>query len=140
VRATVPRSIALVEEIAPAPPVAGDRNKLHQMIVNLVTNAAQAIGEAHGTITLGLRRDGDGAARFWVADSGCGMDEATKARVFEPFFTTKAVGTGTGLGLSVVHGIVKEHGGRIAVESTPGHGTRFDVVLPAQAEHADAAV
>jgi PAS domain S-box-containing protein len=138
-RATVPTSIALAEEITPAPLVAGDSNRLHQVIVNLVTNAAQAIGEAHGTITVGLRRDGDGAARFWVMDTGCGMDEATKARIFEPFFTTKAVGKGTGLGLSVVHGIIKEHGGAIEVESTPGRGTRFDVVLPAQTEQAGAA-
>jgi PAS domain S-box-containing protein len=138
-RATVPTSIALAEEITPAPLVAGDPNRLHQVIVNLVTNAAQAIGEAHGTITVGLRRDGDVAARFWVMDTGCGMDEATKARIFEPFFTTKGVGKGTGLGLSVVHGIIKEHGGRIDVESTPGRGTRFDVVLPAQAEQAGAA-
>jgi PAS domain S-box-containing protein len=137
-RATVPTSITLAEEIAPVT-VTGDPNRLHQVIVNLVTNAAQAIGEAHGTITVGSRQDADGAARFWVADTGCGMDEATKARIFEPFFTTKAVGDGTGLGLSVVHGIIKDHGGRIDVESAPGRGTRFDVVLPARAEQAGAA-
>jgi signal transduction histidine kinase len=132
-RATVPSSIHLEEDIAPAPPVTGDPNQLHQVIVNLVANAAHAIGDGHGTITVGLRADGDGAAlRFWVADTGCGMDEATKARIFEPFFTTKEVGKGTGLGLSVVHGIIKEHGGRIEVQSAPGKGTRFDVVLPTQ--------
>ncbi|HEV8028559.1 MAG TPA: PAS domain S-box protein [Stellaceae bacterium] len=139
-RATVPTSIRLEEEIAAVPPVAGDPNQLHQVIVNLVTNAAHAIGEAHGTITVGLRTDADGKAlRLSVADTGSGMDAATKARIFEPFFTTKEVGEGTGLGLAVVHGIIKDHGGRIEVESTPGHGTCFDVVLPVTAAVAGAA-
>jgi PAS domain S-box-containing protein len=138
-RATVPTSISLQEQIAPAPPIAGDPNKLHQVIVNLVTNAAHAIGADHGTITVGLRLEAEsGAVRFWVADSGCGMDEATRARIFEPFFTTKEVGKGTGLGLSVVHGIIKNHGGRIEVESAPGRGSRFDIVLPVQAAEAAA--
>jgi PAS domain S-box-containing protein len=139
-RVTVPSSIRIEEDIAPAPPVTGDPSQLHQVIVNLATNAAQAIDEAHGTITLGLRAEADGAAlRLWVADTGAGMDEATKARIFEPFFTTKEVGRGTGLGLAVVHGIVKDHGGRIEVESAPGRGTRFDIVLPARAAEAGAA-
>jgi signal transduction histidine kinase len=130
-RATVPTSIRLEEEIAAAPPVTGDPSQLHQVIVNLVTNAAHAIGEAHGTITVGLRADPEGGVlRLSVADTGSGMDAATKARIFEPFFTTKEVGKGTGLGLSVVHGIIKDHGGRIEVESAPGRGTRFAIVLP----------
>jgi signal transduction histidine kinase len=130
-RAVVPMSISLVEEIAPTPPIAGDPNRLHQVIVNLVSNAAQALEGPHGRITVGLRPDADGdAIHLSVADTGCGMDAATTARVFEPFFTTKAVGKGTGLGLAVVHGIIKDHGGRIEVESAPGQGTRFDIVLP----------
>jgi PAS domain S-box-containing protein len=139
-RATVPTSIRLEAEIKTVPPVTGDPNQLHQVIVNLVTNAAHAIGEAHGTITVGLRADADAAAlRLWVVDTGCGMDAATKARIFEPFFTTKEVGKGTGLGLAVVHGIIKDHGGRIEVESAPGRGTRFDIVLPLKAAEAGAA-
>jgi len=138
-RATVPTSIHFTEEIEAVPPVTGDTNQLHQMIVNLVNNAAQAIADAHGTITLGLRpEDGSAALRLWVADTGCGMDAATKARIFEPFFTTKEAGAGTGLGLSVVHGIVTQHGGQITVESEPGRGTRFDVLLPASAAAAPA--
>jgi PAS domain S-box-containing protein len=130
-RATVPTSIRLVDQIAPAPPVLGDASQLHQVVVNLVTNAVHAIGEAHGTITVGLRVDADSAAvRVFVADTGCGMDEAMKARIFEPFFTTKEVGKGAGLGLAVAHGIIKDHGGRIEVESAPGKGARFDLVLP----------
>jgi PAS domain S-box-containing protein len=136
-RATVPTSIRLEEDIASGPPVEGDPNLLHQVVVNLVTNAAQAIGESHGTITVGLCSEPLAAGlRLFVSDTGCGMDEAIKARIFEPFFTTKTVGKGTGLGLSVVHGIIKDHGGRIEVESTPGRGTRFDIVLPALAAEA----
>jgi PAS domain S-box-containing protein len=136
-RATVPTSISLEQEIAPVPTITGDPSQLRQMIVNLVTNAAQAIGQAQGRITVTLRPEADGAQlRLSIADSGCGMDEATLARVFEPFFTTKPPGEGTGLGLSVAHGIVKAHGGRIEVTSAPGQGSRFDVFLPVPSEQA----
>jgi signal transduction histidine kinase len=73
---------------------------------------------------------GDAQLRLSIVDTGCGMDEATLARIFEPFFTTKQVGEGTGLGLSVADGIIKDHGGRIDVASKPGEGTRFDILLP----------
>jgi PAS domain S-box-containing protein len=136
-RATVPTSIRFEQDIAPVPPLLGDANELRQVIVNLVTNAAQAIGEKHGRITVGLRAEGSDA-RLWIADTGCGMDDATRLKIFEPFFTTKEVGKGTGLGLAVVHGIIESHGGRIEVTSKPGHGTRFDIVLPARPQRADA--
>jgi PAS domain S-box-containing protein len=130
-RATVRTSIHLVEDIAETPAIIGDPSQLQQVIVNIIANAAQAIGRATGSITVTLRREADGPhLRLSITDTGCGMDETTLKRVFEPFFTTKPVGEGTGLGLSVAHGIVKAHGGRIEATSTPGKGSRFDIVLP----------
>jgi two-component system, cell cycle sensor histidine kinase and response regulator CckA len=135
-RASLPSTIAMKQKIAAVPPLLGDAGQLHQVITNLITNAAQAVGSGAGTITVELALEAArGAAepviRLSVADTGCGMPESVKERIFEPFFTTKPVGEGTGLGLSVVHGIVSEHGGRIAVESRRGRGTRIDVYLPA---------
>jgi two-component system, NtrC family, sensor kinase len=130
-RASIPATIALVDRIEPALPILGDPGQMHQVLMNLVMNAAQAIGNGQGTVVVEACRETDGAhIRLSVSDTGCGMDEATRERIFEPFFTTKEVGSGTGLGLSIAHGVVTNHGGTIAVESTPGQGTRFDVVLP----------
>jgi signal transduction histidine kinase/HAMP domain-containing protein len=135
-RSGVPTSIALIDEIDDVPAIIGDPSQLHQVVVNLVTNAAHAIGAKPGAIRIGLtaRRgsgvDGTSAVHLTVTDNGCGMDAATRERIFEPFFTTKPVGTGTGLGLSVVHGIVEAHGGTISVASELGKGTNVDVVLP----------
>ncbi len=137
-RATMPSTVKMEARIAPVPPMLGDPDKLNQVVTNLVTNAGQAIGNRMGTITVEVAcvpSPDNGAGlpmiRLSVRDSGAGMDEATLARIFEPFFTTKSVGEGTGLGLSVVHGIVGEHGGQIVVESRLAEGTRFDVFLPA---------
>jgi signal transduction histidine kinase len=129
-RASVPATIAIEEDIAEVPPVIGEPGQLHQVIANLVTNAAYAIGAAHGRIAVRLGTSEDGKVRLLVEDTGCGMSEETLRRIFDPFFTTKPVGEGTGLGLAVVYGIVTSHGGQIAAASTPGQGTRFTITLP----------
>lgn len=134
-RGVLPATIRLEDAIAPVPPMSGDPGQLHQVVVNLVTNAAQAITAAHGTVAVGVRAEPDGTRlRLSVADTGCGMDPATVTRIFEPFFTTKDVGRGTGLGLAVVHGIVSSHGGAVEVESAPGKGTRVEVIFPVEME------
>ena len=138
-RPTIPATVLINEEIEDVPPILADAGQLQQIIVNLVTNARQAIGDALGTITLGVssasrsagRRHGGDFVRLRVADTGCGMDAETRDRIFEPFFTTKTVGEGTGLGLSVVHGIIADHGGRIEVKSQLGKGSEFTIFLPA---------
>ena len=130
-RHTVLPSVRLFEKTAPAPKVRATTIGLHQIIVNLVTNAVQAIGEGTGSIAVGVGTAGDGAdAELIVVDNGPGMDPTTRTRVFEPFFTTKAVGKGTGLGLSVVHGIITSFGGSVEVKSALGHGTSFTIRFP----------
>jgi len=139
--ASLPATIQIVEAIESAPMVSADPAQLHQIVVNFIVNAAQAIGEKMGTITVALKCETQAPreiashqgqiAHLSVRDTGCGMDEATVQRIFEPFFTTKPVGVGTGLGLSVVDGIVAQHGGCITVQSSQGTGTCFHVYLPA---------
>ena len=115
------------------PEVAGDDQKLQQVILNLIVNAEHAIRQS-STRRLVIRtaREGENVL-VEVSDSGAGMSEEILNRVFEPFFTTKPPGEGTGLGLSVSYGIVEAHGGTIAVESTLGRGSTFRVLLPARA-------
>jgi signal transduction histidine kinase/HAMP domain-containing protein len=139
-RATLPATLALDARIAPVPQIWADKAQLNQVLINLVTNAAQAVGDRVGAITVeiapAMRTEGTGV-RLTVADTGCGMDEPTRLRIFEPFYTTKGVGEGTGLGLSIVHGIVKAHGGLITVDSEPGRGSRFNIFLPITAASPD---
>ena len=102
------------------------------MVLNLLVNAMQAIeatGRDTGRIEIETRVRGDEVI-LEVADDGCGIPAEILPRIFDPFFTTKPVGQGTGLGLAISHGIVVDHGGRIEVESTPGRGSRFRVILP----------
>ncbi|MCL4810942.1 MAG: HAMP domain-containing protein [Vicinamibacteraceae bacterium] len=112
------------------PAIQGDRFQLEQLFLNLTLNALQAMPQG-GTLTTRTRRI-DGVVTATVEDTGVGVPAAIRDRIFDPFFTTRAVGEGTGLGLSVSDRIVTAHGGRIEVESTPGSGSVFRVVLPAR--------
>jgi signal transduction histidine kinase/CheY-like chemotaxis protein len=109
--------------------VHADRAQIEQMILNLVVNARDAMPHG-GRLTLTTARV-DGGVEFVVSDTGVGMDAATQQRIFEPFFTTKEAGRGTGLGLSTVYGVVEQHRGHISVDSAPGRGTTFRILLAA---------
>jgi signal transduction histidine kinase len=108
------------------PPVVGQTNALQQVVLNLVTNAAQAMPDG-GDVTVTTSVE-DGTVRLVVADTGAGIAAEHLPHIFEPFFTTKP--SGTGLGLSVTYGILNDHNATIDVESTPGQGTRFVVTFP----------
>jgi two-component system, cell cycle sensor histidine kinase and response regulator CckA len=114
------------------PPARGDTARLGQVFLNLLINAVQAIPEGNPTGNTIRVSSGVDAERIWVsiADTGVGMSPELAKRIFDPFFTTKPVGSGTGLGLSICHGIVKGLGGEVTVESTPGRGSVFRVLLP----------
>jgi len=142
-RLTVPRGIDLDIETPDRPlRVSADRGQLQQVVMNLVINAAEAVGEGPGQVTIRLDTDDVAASgpsyiarpkpgrhvRIRVTDTGEGMDEDTLHRIFEPFFTTKFLGRG--LGLSAVQGIVSSHGGGLKVESRPGEGSTFTVLIP----------
>lgn len=119
----------VIKEYADLPDIQCLPSQINQVIMNLVVNAAQAIGPQRGKITL---RSGVEAEHVWleVADTGSGITPDTVQKIFDPFFTTKPVGQGTGLGLSLSYGIVKKHGGDITVKSVVGVGTTFRVTLP----------
>ncbi len=144
-RSTIPSSIEIKQNIdSEVGTIMADSMKIHQVVMNLCTNAVQAIATGKGVITVGLSQKdlaedelvGEQAAKpgqyveLSVGDTGEGIDPTVKERIFDPFFTTKEVGSGTGMGLAVVHGIVKEHGGLIRMQSSPGAGTIFQVYFP----------
>ncbi|MCY1022461.1 sensor histidine kinase [Pyxidicoccus sp. MSG2] len=114
-------------ELAQLPHLLGRPRQIAQVLVNLMINAAEAIGET-GSVTVTTALDGE-RIRITVRDTGVGMDAVTLKNLFQPFFTTKQVGAGMGLGLAVAHGIVRAHGGTISVESEPGRGTCFTLSL-----------
>jgi signal transduction histidine kinase len=124
------RLVQIIKEVEPGARISGFPGQIDQVLVNLLTNAAQALGPAGGTIRVGARERADGV-EMYVADDGPGIPPEVLPRIFDPFFTTKDVGEGSGLGLSIVHGIVDRHGGRIDVESAPGKGTTFRMLFPA---------
>jgi len=127
---------------ADLPLVEGRPAELNQVFLNLIVNAAHAIGEVvgdggreKGRIVIASRPLGD-EVEISVSDTGCGMSDAVRERLFDPFFTTKEVGRGTGQGLAIAHQVVERHGGRFEVESAPGEGSCFRLYLPVRAEGA----
>ncbi|MCZ6849988.1 MAG: ATP-binding protein, partial [Alphaproteobacteria bacterium] len=144
-RATVPSMIEIRSHFdAAVGKVLADSNQIHEVVVNLITNATHAIGAEMGMIEVTLHEvringSADGVpvelepgtyACLTISDTGAGMEEETLAHIFDPFFTTKPFGEGTGMGLAVVHGIVTGHDGVIAVSSQPRIGTTFEIYLP----------
>jgi PAS domain S-box-containing protein len=131
-RASITRAIDLELQLTDGlPRIEGDRSQMQQIVMGLIMNAAEAIGEQPGTVVIGTSATESGGERrvvFEVRDNGCGMDDGTKARIFDPFFTTKF--TGRGLGLAAVSGIISALHGEITVESTLGEGSVFRVVFP----------
>ena len=118
--------------------VAADPTRLHQVVMNLLTNAVEAV-RGGGQVEVALGREPDpGGGPDWisltVADTGPGIEPEVLERIFDPFFTTKRPGQGTGMGLAVVHGVVRGLGGAVDVDSAPGRGSRFTVRLPAAQE------
>ncbi|BBP82914.1 MULTISPECIES: ATP-binding protein [unclassified Pseudomonas] len=112
-------------------------SQINQVVMNLVVNAAQAMGEARGRIVI-TTWAGDGRVGIEIADDGSGIPNDVLPHIFDPFFTTKPVGKGTGLGLSLSYGIVQKHGGTLSVQSHEGEGTRFKIELPIDASHRQA--
>ena len=145
IKVALPPMVDLQVALDPeTPPVLADATQVEQALLNLCTNAIQALGAQRGTIRIELTykplpgpRQPEGRdafrgphVRLSVSDTGSGIDPATVERVFEPFFTTKPVGQGTGLGLAVVHGIMRTHEGTVEVQSAPGTGSVFTLFFP----------
>jgi PAS domain S-box-containing protein len=123
--------IEIVRAYAPdAPEVYGNAGKLQQVFTNLVLNARDAIPDG-GQIIVATSTADDGSLIAEISDTGIGIAPENVAKIYDPFYTTKGVGQGTGLGLAVTYGIIQEHTGRITVDSTPGQGTTFRIILPA---------
>lgn len=123
------KGIKIIERLDPTLPlIQADAVQMSQVLVNLITNAIHALTKG-GNVTITTKQKGD-LVCLVVKDTGIGMPLAVKKKIFEPFFSTKPVGQGTGLGLSVVQGIVESHQGSIHVTSAPGKGSKFEIHLP----------
>jgi PAS domain S-box-containing protein len=147
-RASIPTHIEFHHHIEVCPPVLAEPSHMHQMIINLCTNAADAMDEEGGVMTVTLEHITLKAgkipakltlppgkyAKLTVADTGCGMESDTLQRVYEPFFTTKNLDQGSGLGLAIVHSVVKSYGGSIVAHTKLGRGSKFEVYLPSMLE------
>jgi two-component system NtrC family sensor kinase len=120
--------VTMETDLGPLPHVACQPAKINQIVLNLLSNAIDACKEG-GKVSIRTCRAGP-QVEIHITDTGCGIDPAIRDKIFDPFFTTKPPGKGTGLGLSISHSIVQDHGGQIEVESTPGQGTHFKVILP----------
>jgi len=129
----------LRREFGEIPHISCSPSQINQVMLNLLTNAAQATRDGDGTITVRTGMRDAAHVEVEVADNGDGIPADVLPKIFDPFFTTKAVGKGTGLGLSICHKIVENHGGKLEVHSKPGAGTRFIVVLPVKPPLAPAA-
>lgn len=133
IEAAIPKKVTLEMQVASRlPRIDADVTQVQQVILNLVSNAVEAIGEDSGVIAVRTGMDGQESVFLEVRDSGCGMDAETKARIFDPFFTTKF--TGRGLGLAAVAGIARAHKAFVQVTSAPGAGTTFRISFPAVEE------
>jgi two-component system NtrC family sensor kinase len=121
----------VVKEYGDIPDIECLPSQINQVVMNIVMNAAHAIGTERGTIIIRTGVDGN-ADKVWIeiSDTGSGIPKEIQSRIFDPFFTTKPIGAGTGLGLSLSYGIVKKHHGNIAIESEPNRGTCFRITLP----------
>jgi len=137
------KSVSLTKDLAPdLPLVLLDRQQIKQVLLNLFINATEAMGDHGGELTVRTHRltkaPGDTWVQLEVTDSGCGISPADLEHIFDPFYTTKHESKdheGTGLGLTIVHQIVQEHGGHIEVNSEPGRGTTFCLNLPGVPSH-----
>lgn len=126
-------NIKLIRDYGELPPVNSFAAQLNQVWMNLLVNAAQAIGTAAGEVRITTRCVAQ-TVMVSVSDTGAGISPEQLKKIFDPFFTTKPVGEGTGLGLSISHGVIERHGGKIEVESALGHGTTFTIFLPVDAD------
>jgi signal transduction histidine kinase len=126
---TKPKGIRVSVELPPGDfSVFGDPHELHQVYLNILINAVDAIGR-EGEIRVGGRLE-PAWVITWIEDNGCGMTEEQISEAFDLFYTTKDAGEGTGLGLSIVHNIVENHGGAVSIRSRPGEGTTVEIRLP----------